>query len=71
MLKLIILLILLCFSCHFVVPEECIKACRPKGVKNFSNIGIGVFYNGGECKATHIETENKGYNIRIEEIKKR
>lgn len=65
-----ILIIFLTFSCHFVTPDECKKLCVNKGVKHFSNICTGLIYNGCICKSTHIETENKGYKIKIEELKK-
>lgn len=66
----LILVLSLTFSCHFVTPDECKELCVHKGVKQFSNICTGLIYNGCICKSTHIETENKGYKIKIEELKK-
>ncbi len=66
----LILILLLTFSCHLVTTEECKRICALKGVKSFSNICTGLVYNGCICKSTHIETENKGYRIKIEKLKK-
>lgn len=64
----IILLIFIFLTCHIVTPEECIKACRIKGVKIFNNYLLGVISNSCECKKSIIENNDSGYDIKIKRL---
>lgn len=56
-------------SCHLITPNECIKACKTKGVKKFNNYLIGIISNSCECKKSFIENKDSGFDIKIERLK--